>query len=505
MPILWKKMTSFSSHVRVCFVLCCACLFLVSSACQDDDGAGDVTDNVRADQPLRPLIYTELPDLTPRAAAVRERRLMRELLFGSTDQSGKQWGHLKAPENLPPLIDEVSFGKALTRALLSHDEALWDHIFVSPSSYAAMVHVRPKDANTFVDELQAKSSQVWELFAIEHASEAPEGGLSSLFEFHSMTLGQGRTLSGKLARRKDDVVAQYWGNVLKVGLRDSDVVFEIRVPKILRVLDQEKAPDGQYTLAMAAPLKASSQLQMFTAAGMHLKPELLRIQEYPFPLAVGNFWRYRRFRHDQKPSKKESMNAMDAALVLDEEQEVDRGPGETLLEVLSVQRYQGWRLVKYRVSYDDQELTMKESHWLVSPRAIYHCSRNCVRHVEDLNWLLGYMQRMTPLYLFPIKMGKAWSDARDSEQDSTKELKNAAVSVASLTQNIEVPSGKFNGVYVVDIKGKGLVSDPFFHVDHVKQSFVRGQGVIRQEYKGKSFQGEPRWIIEELVESRIMP
>lgn len=460
----------------------------------------------RADQPLRPLIYTELPDLTPRAAAIRERRLMRELLLGAnaSTQGDASWGRLQTPANLQPLTDANQLGETMTRALFTQDEALWDHAFVSPSSYAGMVHVKPEVAHAFVDELLGKSAQSWDLFRIEHASEAPEGGLSALFEFRSMTLGQGRTLAGKIARREDDVVAQYWGNVLTIGLRGSSVEFELRVPKVLRVTDHEKSPSGEPILAVAAPVEASSQLQMFIAAGMHLKPELLRSQEYPFPLAVGNFWRYRRYRHDQSPEKAEPLDSMDAALLLDDEQITERGPGESLLEILSVERYNGVRLVQYRVSYDDQEFSMKEAHWLVSPRTIYPCSRACVRQVENIDWLLDYMQRSSPIYMFPIRIGKAWDRAQNGD-DGVDRIEDAAVRVLPETPDVEVPAGKFHRAYVLDILRGEILSDPFLTVKRARRAFVQGQGVVRQELQGVDAQGEPQKIIEELVEARIVP
>ncbi len=473
--------------------LCCA-----SVACQDDDL--ERSPEVTTAQPLRPLIYTEMPDLTPRAAAVRERRLVRELMVGA-DAEDARWGALRAPRDLPAVHDAEALGRALTKALFERDEALWDHVFVSPSSYSGMVHVKPEDAHRFVDELQGESAEVWDLFFIEHISEAPEGGLGALFEFRSMTLGQGRTLRGKLAKKKSDVVSQYWGNVLTIGLRDSAVTFELRVPKVLRVVDRDKSSDAQPVLSIAAPIKASRQLQMFIAAGMHLKPELLRSQEYPFPLAVGNFWRYRRFRHDQEPQKEETLDAMDAALLIDDEQEAERGAGETLLEILSVERYGAVRLVEYRVSYDDQELSSKQAHWLITPRAIYPCYRACVKHIEQIDQLLDYMHRVTPIYQFPITRGNTWTKAQKAKGDEVA----TQVSVARKTEDVEVPAGKFNRAHIIELRGDLVVSDPFFTVTHARRSFVPGQGVVRQELKGKTLGGEKRWIIEELVEARIMP
>ena len=114
--------------------------------------------------PLQPLIYTELPDLTAAAAAVRERRLLRELLHGT--EKGKEWGRLQSRENLPAPTNEQELGELLAQALIERDEARWDHAFVSPASYAGMVRVDLEDARKFVDELQGSSMPTWRMFLV---------------------------------------------------------------------------------------------------------------------------------------------------------------------------------------------------------------------------------------------------------------------------------------------------------------------------------------------------
>src|SRR5690606_40048204 len=55
--------------------------------------SSDLAEPVSERMPLQPLIYTEFPNLTPEAAAVRERRLMRQLTEGAG--GGGQWGDLE--------------------------------------------------------------------------------------------------------------------------------------------------------------------------------------------------------------------------------------------------------------------------------------------------------------------------------------------------------------------------------------------------------------------------
>lgn len=470
-------------------MLAAFCLGLALAGCGEEASSDEAP--VEAVRPLKPLVYTELPDLTPRAAAVRERRLMRELLHGA--EEGDTWGRLRRRENLPAPRDAEALGRLLYEALMQRDEARWDHAFVSPSSYAGMVHVDLERARKFVDELQGKSMSTWELFDIEHASEAPEGGLTSVFTFEGLELGQGRTVTGKLSRG-DDPIEQHWGSVLKLGLRGTDVIFEVRVPKILRVADARKLPTGEPLLALAAPVDASRQLEMFIAAGIHLKAELLRSQEYPYPLSVGNFWRYRRYIKGTKPVEPSSM------ALLEPEERAPFDADEVLLEIVSIERYGSVRLVKYRLSYNDQDVTTLERHWLTTSRGIYACHRACVRHIDDLSWLLEHLQHDTPLYQFPLRSGQAWGQA-----GSPRPYDKGTVRVHLEVEDVTVPAGLYIGAQVMEARGGAVMPDPFLRSERSERIFARGKGVLRREVTGINPRGEEVTVIEELVESRIMP
>lgn len=449
---------------------------LALSACTGEPRA-------KATPPLQPLIYTELPNLTPEAASVRERRLMRSLLEGASSQ-GSSWGRLKR-RTLPATRDAESLGRSLFDALVSRDEALWEHAFVDPEHYSKMVHVRLEEARRFVDELLGKVQPTWNLLEIEHASQSPEGGLRSLLTYQGLELGQGRTVQGKLAK-KHERVEQHWGNVLRVGWRD--VVFEIHVPKILRITNQ----DGSTTLSVASALRVDPKLQTFIAAGLHLKPELLRSREYPYPMAVGNFWRYRR----TQPNK---IVASDPLL-----DPVTQTPdtSEVLLEVLSVERYESMRLIKLRREYNDQELTKQERHWLLTPRRVYACRRECVRKISDWSWLLTHLQTQTPLFQWPLEPGDAWGP------DHIPRRRRGAVQrfkVAQSTANLEIQGGVFPNVFTLQSERGVRRTDPFLVRPHVTVDFVVGRGVVRRTLTGKTPSGEAQTVVEELLESRIMP
>ncbi len=445
--------------------------------------------------PLQPLIYTELPDVTPEAAALRERRLMRELLDGA--RVGERWGHLERRAMAPPR-DAQALGEALYQALMTQDEALWEHTFVSPEAYARMVRVSPAAALKFTDEVIAQALPTWQLFAIARPSEVPQGGLGEVFSFEGLELGQGRLASGRLSR-DDEPVDQHWGNVLRLGLRDTDVVFEVRVPKILRVVDRARHPSGEPILALAAPAQASDALKTFIEAGLHLKQELLRSQEYPYPLTVGNFWRYRRFSPGEggapeAQGRPEAAAPIDeVALSLEESDARAFAADEVLLEVISLERYGSVRLVGLRESYNDAQLTRLDISWLVTPRRIYACPRDCVRHIEEVGWLLSHMQRETPLLAFPLRAGQRWGRGERETQ------------LGAAPEEVEVPAGAFIGCWA--ISGRPTASaDPFMQVSAQRRLFAAGKGVVRRELRGVlRAETAPSSLVEELVEYRIMP
>lgn len=474
-------------------------LLALLGACSEAPATKTQAAQDRSDWPLQPLIYTELPNLTEQAAAVRERRLTRELVEGVERRESAEGQETRA---MPIPSNAQALGKALYDALISGDEALWEHCFVSPASYAHMVHIRLPEAAKFVDERLGQSQRAWRLFHIEHASEAPEGGLGQLFEFDSLELGQGRFANGKPV--KDEPAEQHWNNILKLRLKGSEVVFELHIPKILRVVDRRKSPTGVPILSIASEVKPAAELETFIEAGLHLKPELLRSQEYPYPLAVGNFWRYRRLPAERaeataspadpsKPAPDPLEQGLDPSLDdLNARVEVS----EVLLEVLAIELYQSARLVKLRRSFNDAQLTKQDLHWLMTPKRIYYCDNACVRHVEDTKRLLNYLQRETPLFEFPLRPGKTWG----------KESKKPRFQVSPQPQDIEVPAGIFIGTLeLVGQQQETSQVDPFIQTQQQRQAYAPGKGVIRRTIKGVSRDGSRVELREELVESRIMP
>jgi hypothetical protein len=468
-----KMNVNFPAPIRI---LLAGCLIATCASCDD-------APKPAADTPLRPLIYTEHPDRTPRAVAVREQRIMRELVEGA---EGGTWGALDDEEHAIDLSTSEALGGAIFDALVDRDAAAWDAVFVPAQDYAAIVHIDVEAARDFVDDAQGASSDVWDLFRPEPSSAAVDGGFRATYELRGLQLGEGRAVDGKLVHEGDQPVAQHWGNVLTLAWRGTDQVFELRIPKILRV---RRA--GNTTLRVASPITADRRMALMQRAGMHLKPELLRSQEYHLPLQVGNFWRYRRFRGERA----EVVDPMAAGLELepalgstDAGTPIAADATEAIDEVVSVDRYGTWRLVKMLRSYNDANLTKEESWWLVMPRRIYLCVRACRNNIDDASWLLTYIDSQTPIFVFPLKSDMSWGVGGDT---GGKTFRTSAIA------EVDTPAGVFDGV--IRIEGSGPLGTFDGELDaRQARDVVWGEGIVRRVV----FDGaEP--LTEELIEQRV--
>lgn len=425
-------------------------ILLVSTGC-------DGTDSAEHTPPLRPLAYTEHPDITPEAAAVRERRLLRRLNAGAA--SG--WGTLEVDsEARPANVTPEQLGKNLTDALLKQDAPLWDHIFVSPVDYANLVHVDLDSAKTFVDEIQGASQPVWSAFAPPLESEMVEGGLAVVFEFARVELGSGRGLDGKTA--EGDEIQQYWNSTLVWRFRPQpEVEVAFSIPKMVKT-----AGKSGVTWSLASKIKVGSTLKMLLEAGLHLKPELLRNDEYPYPLKVGNFWRYRRSYADAEGTPKAS---------------------EGLLEVLAIDLHGPLRVVTLRRSLNDENLTKQELKWVLTPRRIYECGRQCRRDLPALQKLLPLFAKQRPYLKFPIQA--------DDGVDGPSEL--------------DTPAGHFSNLITLKM-GEGRayacpteeVPDQVCTVDPPSHTFSPGRGTIARRVMET---GTRNWVSETLVDYRLVP
>ncbi len=448
-------------------------LFGACDHARQDDASSD---SVR---PLQPLVYTERPSRTPEAAEVRERRLLRELLYGAEHKG--RWGPLKAEssDDLPELVSSERLGRALFEGLLG-DDSLWDHIFVSSTDYARLVRVDLEAARDFVNRKQADALEARRAFEIERASEQPRGGLNRLFTFESLDLGRGRTLDGAFAD-DEERVAQHWDNTLTIGLAEGDATFEIRIPKILRL--PRSGPHRSPLLRIASDIHLESRFYAFLQAGLHLKPKLLQGAEYPIPLEVGNYWRYRRHVFDDQDQRLTTVTLAE--------------PDRTTIKVTSVDRYGTRRLVELRFSYNAPDWSNHHEHWLLTPRRMYLCSRPCRRHVDDLDWLLSYLDRTEPITQLPLERGSSWGGT--STSDGTPTFR-----VAEAWHHVETPSGRFFGALALEGVGPLATRGARLKVQQLTRQLVPGKGIVRRTYRG-TYRRDSYRVVESLIDYRILP
>lgn len=460
-------------------------LFLLVSACsQDPDGSSN------DERPLQPLIYTEYPDLTPEGAAVREHRLARQFLGLSHGQD--ELLEEGPEEPLPPLSEPQELGQAIVRALVGRQDALFEHTFVSPSAYAALVHVNLSEAAEFVDNQIGRSLPLWELFSRTHSSEMSAGGFSELLEFEEIELGRGRTIDGGIAREGQEIV-QYWGNRVVVAHVDSQVRFELRIPRIFRVPQANIDDEVSYAFYVASEIEADLGLRTFFEAGLHLKPQLMRPQEYPFPLEVGNFWRYLRYDAQRGVVDEDPLDRR-----IDEVRE-GLAATEVIIEVRQVSQYGPIRLVHLMKSYDDSRYTRVQEWWIATPRRIYACTQNCRNNVENLQWLIDYFQNQAPIFKFPLRLGDGWSSGgRPAEE-------NPIFVVEEDWQQVETPAGVFPGSFRISGRGPLGTWDRYLNDADVVRIFAPGRGVVRRELRTTEANGNAIDVVEELVEYRIIP
>lgn len=384
------------------------------------------------DPPLRPLVYTELPPTEESEPEVEVETLINI-----------------APEDL---------GYALFHALLEHNRDSYESMFISGNALAALVHMKQEAAEKESRSILRKSELLWSLFVPTLEAEEPLGGLSSRLRLLEFRLGKGRNLAGKIASPELDELMQHWGNELRIELIDTDKVFTIRVPKIV------KTPQGW---RIAQPVELDRTLELFLKSGMHLKTDLLTSEHYPMPLEVGNYWKYRIDKGGVVGNSALSNRTgagVTAGAVVPEVQEA------TVTDMITdIIHRQGYWVVMFERTLSDPAKQgsdgpeIKTFSWLVTPRMIVPCMRDCRNHADNIGYLLGYILRQTPIFLFPIEKGQKWSIAGERGNYSRYEVRTIH------DEPVVVPGGAFSGAYEI-----------FGSIEEGRETryFVPGTGIV---------------------------
>ncbi len=358
------------------------------------------------DQPLRPLVYTELPPS-------------------------------ETPEEAPsaPKVVNISpedLGYSLFHALVDHNRSAYESMFVSGEALQTLIHMKADPAAAESARILKASELLWTLFSPVLDAEEPLGSLSGKLKLAEFRVGKGRNLAGKVATPEDDEIVQHWGNELRIELTSSEKVFVIRVPKIVKTA---------LGWRIAQPIEMDPTLRIYLETGMYLKGDLITSEHYPFPLEVGNFWKY---RVDQPERVKPT---------LESDEENAKQPKETTVTemITSITRHNGYWIVAFEETTVDPGSTIldgaeiKKYSWLVTPRMIFPCMRDCRNNADNINYLLGYISRQTPLFVFPLEVGNRWTTAGRRENYNRYEVKR------KLDETLVTPSGSFTTV--LDIFG----------------------------------------------------
>lgn len=353
------------------------------------------------DPPLRPLIYTELP---PTAETPIEAPVPNIINI--------------SPEDL---------GYTLFHALVDHDRPSYESIFVSPEALTDLIHMKQDAAETESRRILSASEILWTLFSPELKSEEPLGQLSTRLKLSEFRIGKGRTLAGKVALPEQDDVVQHWGNELRIELIDTGKVFVIRIPKIVRT---------RLGWRIAQPIEMDPTLRTYLETGMHLKSDLMMSEHYPFPLEVGNYWKYR----VEHPYHMVAVTpeATDSTVALE----------TTVTDMITdIIRREGFWIVTLERTTTTPEKTLIDGAetqrygWLVTPKMIFSCTRDCRNNADNISYLLGYIARQTPLFVFPLEVGEKWNTGGRRATYNRYEVK------ARLEEPLVTPCGSFTGVY----------------------------------------------------------
>lgn len=341
--------------------------------------------------------------------------------------AGGAGAHVATPEGL---------GAEVFHAMVAQDAARFDQLLIDSGALQDLAKVKEATARQRAAKLRSASHRSFRLFGPDKMSEAPVGGMGSKLVYVRTRIGKGATIWGKEPRRGEETV-QYWNNavVFRLARADEPVgpvapttdeeedgeagpYFELALGRML------KTPAGAWRVAAAPSL--SSAFLVWLDAGFHLKAEMLTPEHHPFPLSVGNFWRYR-VRRVGEPEVGELDDALDAT------------PEEIRIEITEVDKHDGYRIVTLRRTHTQEKKSVTTQRLLVTPRRVYFCTSYCKYKGDDLGYILGYVRINTPLLVFPTMPGMSWRTGGRNPTSGSQ----AIYTVREGLESVTVPAGQF--------------------------------------------------------------
>lgn len=407
--------------------------------------ACDASNRSLPEPPLRPLLFTEsdqqsafdtegwelwtTPGFDPHAfpgLALEQQR----------DRQLDDAFDLRSPEGLiRSAYLAATRGDLATLQSLALDEQGLIDIARVPTARSAERH----------QNLQRSLEEFMRHFRPESATDARHDGLSGLIQPTGIQLGPPRRIDGSIVDTRENA-EMYSANTMRIHVLSSSIDFDIRFPRLLK--DQ----DGQWRISEAPSV--SDTWQAFRRPGLDLKPELLDAEHAPFPFDVGNYWHY---ELKQLPldgtGNSDDIAPMRALAYRD-----------TVSEVFSGGIY---HVVTLRRTFADPARNPETRNLLVTSRHIYSCSLECYRRRENLSFLLGYMGRNTPLFVFPANRNQGW---REGGRTGGRTLRIAELSNVPII----VPAGSFGSSVHIRQADGGTGASIYF---------AEGIGILREEQR----------------------
>jgi len=422
----------------------------------------------RSDQgaapPLRPLLYTEPATNDPISLNGYEEWLDPNVdpvalypVQRATELDQDRAFVVEAIEGVTP--DALMRG--VYHALMTQDADLLDQLVFTPEELAAAARMRLETARQEVATIRSETLATLEWFTPATPSRARPEGLTRLLSAGDLVVGRGRNIDGALTR-DSEVPVMHWGSELAVQLVGSNALFTLRFPKLL-------ADDsGRWRLA-AAPV-VDARFRLYRSLGMDLKPELMEREHALFPLSVGNYWHYRTRRPAVGQDQQEGYGLL-----------TNNGYRD---EVVAITEYTGYRLVRVRRLFDNPSRTSEYFHYLQTPLRLYTCGQwDCVRNIENVDWLLNHAQAQVPILVFPYEAGSAWGAGGLDGRNNVYRIQPEVV-------DISTPAGRFaTALEVVRTTARGREST----------FVVSGLGVVMRR-RATGLESE----IEELISYRVM-
>lgn len=282
-------------------------------------------------------------------------------------------------------------------------------------------------------------------FRPESATDARADNLSGLIQPTAIELGAPRRIDGSVVSSVEEA-EMYSSNRLRIHVLNSSIDFDVRFPRILK--DEE----GLWKFSEGPVV--DNTWHNFRRPGLDLKPALLQGEHAPFPFDVGNYWHYE--------LKRIPLNAQEDA------EEIPPTRSLAYRDTVSdVHNGNIFQVVTLRRTFADPARTPQSRRLLVTPRHIYPCTQMCYSRRNNLRFLLQYMSRTTPTFVFPATQTLSWRQGGHRDGRTTRMADRSE-------EAIVVPAGSFNNsVRITATTGAG--SQVVY--------FQEGIGVLREEHR----------------------